>query len=152
MKKNFGFTLLELIVVIGLIGLMSAAILPRIFSSSDRYSLSADVRSVVSLLRESRAMAIESHDEKVISFNLTTKEYSISGEKDKFFLDDNTEIEVFTAESEITADDKLASIRFFPDGSSTGGRIKLVYDEEARGIDIIWVTGQVNIVEELGNE
>ncbi|MGA7117479.1 MAG: hypothetical protein WBY12_09835 [Hyphomicrobium sp.] len=36
-------------------------------------------------------------------------------------------------------------MRFFPDGSSTGGRVTLVAGERKRLLDINWLTGAVII-------
>jgi general secretion pathway protein H len=39
----------------------------------------------------------------------------------------------------------MASIRFFADGSSTGGRITLEREHAAWKIDINWLTGQIEL-------
>ena len=57
-------------------------------------------------------------------------------------IDDSIKMSVFTARDEIVSGD-LASIRFMPNGSSTGGAITL---ENARGsvqLRINWLTGAV---------
>ena len=36
-------------------------------------------------------------------------------------------------------------IRFFPDGSSTGGRVTLTSDERLYHVDVDWLTGQVRV-------
>jgi general secretion pathway protein H len=40
----------------------------------------------------------------------------------------------------------VAAFRFFPDGSATGGRLKLQRDRAAWQLDIEWLTGQVTVV------
>jgi general secretion pathway protein H len=42
-------------------------------------------------------------------------------------------------------DDKIAGIRFLPDGSSTGGRITVAVGEFEQLIDVDWVTGRVTV-------
>ena len=36
-------------------------------------------------------------------------------------------------------------IAFFPDGASTGGRIRLGIKDAARDIDVAWLTGEVKV-------
>jgi general secretion pathway protein H len=45
------------------------------------------------------------------------------------------------------ADDRVGSIRFFPDGSSTGGRISLSSGKSIHTVVVDWLTGHVRIVE-----
>jgi general secretion pathway protein H len=54
---------------------------------------------------------------------------------------------VVTAQTELTGEG-AANIRFFPDGSSTGGRVTLERGQTVWKIDINWLTGQI----ELENE
>ncbi len=37
---------------------------------------------------------------------------------------------------------------FFPDGSSSGGRIELSGNDRKRAIDVNWLTGLVEIIED----
>ena len=39
------------------------------------------------------------------------------------------------------------AIRFFPDGSSTGGRITLSTDRLAYLVDVDWLTGKIHLLE-----
>ena len=36
-------------------------------------------------------------------------------------------------------------LAFFPDGASTGGRIRLTAKNAARDIDVAWLTGEVRV-------
>ena len=53
---------------------------------------------------------------------------------------------LYTAQSEIV-DDKHGAIRFYPDGSSTGGRVTLASGERKFLVDVDWLTGRVTIKE-----
>jgi general secretion pathway protein H len=55
-------------------------------------------------------------------------------------------ISLVTARSELDTD-RVGKIRFFPDGTSTGGRITLARGERKYGVDINWLTGQVVILD-----
>jgi general secretion pathway protein H len=55
-------------------------------------------------------------------------------------------LSVFTAKSE-AVEDKVASIRFFPDGSSTGGAISIANGGTKFRVDVDWLTGSVTILD-----
>ena len=42
--------------------------------------------------------------------------------------------------------DRLAAVRFFPEGAATGGRIVLSHGNAAWQIDVQWLTGEVSLV------
>ena len=140
-KSQAGFTLLEIIVV-----MMMIAVIVGFFSSSMMASLKkAELRAVsknlVSAIRYTRGQAVVKHEQKTISFNVEKKTYKAPRKK-TVTIPDEIEIFVYTAESEIV-DDTLASIRFFSDGSSTGGWIKLVQGEKIWKINVNWLTGEI---------
>ena len=56
-------------------------------------------------------------------------------------------MKLLTAATEQTGDSK-GQIRFFPDGSSSGGRITLTRDRREWRIEIAWLTGEVRIEED----
>ena len=62
------------------------------------------------------------------------------------FLPDDLEISLFTARSERLGPNSGA-IRFFPDGSSTGGRLTLSTERLGMAVDVDWLTGKVRILE-----
>jgi general secretion pathway protein H len=70
----------------------------------------------------------------------------ITGKKRQYPLPDNMAISLVTARSELDTD-RVGKIRFFPDGTSTGGRITLARGERKYGVDINWLTGQVVILD-----
>ena len=67
-------------------------------------------------------------------------------EKKTVNIPDEIEMYVYTAESEVP-DESSGSIRFFSDGSSTGGWVKLVQGEKIWKINVNWLTGEIALVE-----
>ena len=57
-------------------------------------------------------------------------------------LPEDIALELFTARSELESD-TVGRVRFFPDGSSTGGRITLSLAERRYMVDVDWLTGRV---------
>ena len=56
------------------------------------------------------------------------------------------DLKLYTAQSEIV-DDRRGAIRFYPDGSSTGGRVTVASGERKLLVDVDWLTGRVTIKE-----
>jgi general secretion pathway protein H len=53
-------------------------------------------------------------------------------------------LKLLTAQTEVESDHR-GSIRFYPDGSSTGGRITVSSGERQYLVDVDWLTGRVAI-------
>ena len=99
---------------------------------------------MVSALRFARGQALISHHETTVSLDLTNNNYTVS-KRDKIYpIRKNIGITIVTAESELNGEG-VGNIRFFADGSSTGGRITLKHGKTAWQIDINWLTGQIEL-------
>lgn len=151
MQNIRGFTLLEILVVLGLMGFLSAIVVPRVVSGNDYYTMGTNLRAVASALRATRALAIEAQDDKVLQFDIEKKTYKIDKQPEKA-IDPEIDLKVFTSEAEISADGRLAGIRFYGDGAASGGRVTLILGEDKRAVDIVWMTGQVNILSDVGDD
>ena len=141
---NKGFTLLELLLVLVLIILGFSVIGLNISSGSDSTSHQTAARDLVSALRFAKGQALIGHEETTVALDLNDNSYTVSGRDKVFDIPKDIALTVVTAQEELTGEG-LASIRFFPDGSSTGGRIKLERNEVLWQIDINWLTGQVEL-------
>lgn len=137
-----GFTILELIVVLVIMVAAVAITGPNFFRGLSSLQLKAATRDIASALRYSRSQAIFSADESEFRLDVNKNFYRVSGKEKIYRLPDSIQLKLITAESEIAGDEE-GTIRFFPDGSSTGGRVTLEIDDRKRHVDINWLTGQV---------
>ncbi len=142
-----GFTLLEILVVLGIMGLLAAIIVPRVNAGNDYYTIGSDVREVASALRLTRSLAIEQQSDKVLLFNLDDNSYQIDGQKPRR-LSDDVALDIVTSQAELKENGRLAGIRFYEDGASSGGRVTLTLNDDKRAVDIVWMTGQINVLTE----
>lgn len=144
--RHNGFTLLELLVVLALLA-MSYALIPPMFAvGGSTTELKAGARQVAAGLRKARSQAIVSRNEATLTLNVESRSFLLSGEAKPRSLPSQAEISVFTDQGEVV-DADTAAIRFYPDGSSTGGRVTLAMGERKFHIDIDWLTGQVEILD-----
>lgn len=142
--RQQGFTLLELIVVLFIVVLGFAAIGISISSGNDSTEIKAAARDIVSALRYARGQALISHEETTVAFDLDDNSYTISNRDKVYSIADTISLTVVTAQSELTGQGQ-GSIRFFADGSSTGGRVTLERGQTVVVCDINWLTGQITL-------
>ena len=66
-------------------------------------------------------------------------------------LPEGVELTLKTAQSDIL-DNSTGRIRFFPDGSSTGGRLTLTAGDREWIITVAWLTGKIAIYDGPENQ
>jgi general secretion pathway protein H len=148
---NKGFTLLELIVVLFIVVLGFSAIGINLSSGNDATELKVAARDIVSALRFARGQALISHQETTVTLDLTENTYTVSGRDKVYPIPKAVDVTVVTAQNELSGEG-LGSIRFYADGSSTGGRITLERGKAAWQIDINWLTGQIELEDTNASE
>jgi general secretion pathway protein H len=141
-----GFTLLELIVVLALGAMIYAVMLSAPLGKASAADLKAAARTLASGLRQAQTVAMATRRDALLTIDVDAREFLTSGEAQVRRLPDNVDVKLFTAQSEVSSD-RRGSIRFYPDGSSTGGRITVSSGERKYLVDVDWLTGRVSIGE-----
>ena len=139
-----GFTLLELVVVLFIVVLGFSVVGINLSSGNGSTEIKAASRDIVSALRYARGQALMSHQETTVALDLAENTYTVSGRDKVYIIPKTIGVTMVTAQSEL-AGKGLGNIRFFADGSSTGGRITLERGNTAWQIDINWLTGQIEL-------
>jgi general secretion pathway protein H len=139
-----GFTLLEIMVVL-VIGAMAYAVVVGIPGrGTSMADLKAAARTLAAGLRTAQTTAMATRRDAQLTLDLDAHEFLVPGVTEPRALPKEIELKLFTAQSEVTSD-KRGSIRFYPDGSSTGGRITVASGERKYLVDVDWLTGRVTI-------
>ena len=105
-------------------------------------SLDDAARDVQMVLRKARADAVTQARGVAVWLDVASLDYGLEGGLTE------TLPEAFTAEAKVAAVETRATraaIRFFPDGSSTGGHFRLGYEGAHVDIDVDWLTGRVSL-------
>jgi len=139
-----GFTLLELMVVLVIGAIAYSVILGVPFRGPSTSDLKAAARSLASGLRQAQTTAMATRRDATLMLDLEAREFEVSGIQGARGLPRDIELKLFTAQSEALSE-KKGAIRFYPDGSSTGGRITVASGERKYLVDVDWITGRVSI-------
>ncbi len=136
--------MIELVAVILVIGLVAALAPPMFSSGVTAAEHRAATRQVAQVLRYARTEAVAKRIDVGVDFDLEARTYQLPGARKRSKIPDGVELLLTTTVAE-TKDEKNASVRFYPDGGSTGGRVTLKYKEREFRVDIDWLTGRIAI-------
>jgi general secretion pathway protein H len=137
-----GFTLLELLLVLLLLGLVYGLAGPMLGSGSSGLEMKGATRQLAAGLRKARSIAITERREAALTIDVDARTFLVTGDPRIYALPRRVELGLFTAQSELVQQ-KIGNIRFFPDGSSTGGRLTISAAEAKQTVDVDWMTGRV---------
>ena len=140
-----GFTLIELMAVILLLAIALSAVTFSFSKSLHTAKITAASRDLVAALRYTRGQAIVKGKQQVLMLNLDDNSYTAPG-KSTVKLPADMTLRLTTAEQEVTGGNS-GGIRFFADGSSTGGHISVLMDRREWRINVAWLTGEIELDE-----
>ncbi len=144
-----GFTLLEMLAVILLIGIAVAAVSVSVTQGLASARVRAASSELAGALRATRAQAIVRGAEQ--HFDVDTRANSYDGAKRQDVrLPKGLRVSI-TSAKEDQPNDHTGRIRFFPDGSSTGGRITLHSGRREWHVNVSWLTGEVRVVDAVAS-
>lgn len=137
--SNRGFTLLELLVALAIMAAVLVIAIPAI-TSGGHIELKAAARDITTALRQTRLLAQNRAKAASLIIDVDKRSIHINNTDIKRSIPSDITIEMTTAESELSGDNS-GGIRFFPDGSSTGGQITIWRNGQWVQINVEWLTG-----------
>ncbi|HXH03632.1 MAG TPA: GspH/FimT family pseudopilin [Candidatus Competibacteraceae bacterium] len=143
MPRAAGFSLFELLLVVALIALLGAVAMPMLGAGSGGAELRASARSLAAGLRAARTEALSRQRETVLSVDVERRRFQV-GEGEVVQLPEDIGLKLHTARSELRGEG-LGGIRFFPDGSATGGHIDVDGASAGFTVNVDWLTGAISI-------
>ena len=145
LNQHQGFTLLELLVVLAIITLILAIVPPMLGNVLASSHVKSATRELAAGLKYARSQAINRQEEMTLSLHVDGKYYVVGKKRKRLDVPNDTTMTLITARSEQLST-KEGAIRFFPDGSSTGGQIKIKHASSEYIVDVNWLTGRVRIM------
>jgi len=144
LKQAQGFTLIELTIVLLIVVLGFSVIGTNIASGNKSAQLKALSRDLASALRYARGQALISHKEVAVAINLAENSYHLTNRDKTFHFSDEIDLTLVIAQDEFEGEE-IGHLRFYPDGSSSGGRITLEWGNLSSKIDVNWLSGAIVI-------
>lgn len=143
-RYSLGFTLIEILitlVIAAVITAISATAYSRLSSSA---ALKATSQDILVTLRRARISAIAKSEEVAFSVDNNKRIYWVVGSNRQRLLDSSLDLKIFSARG-LSANKDISQIRFAPDGSSSGGEIKISNGKKVYSIVVEWLSGKVEI-------
>jgi general secretion pathway protein H len=141
-RKDYGFTLLELMVVLALLTLLIGLVMPGLLKSYQREQERSKTRRFLTLLRSARSEAITRHQPVRLAIDLNTGLYNLEG-----FAEKGTLNGLHLEDPHLVWDDldrRRGHITFYPDGSSSGGRLVIIHPGGNQYlVEVDTITGKV---------
>jgi general secretion pathway protein H len=138
-KAESGFTLLELMAVLAVLAFAATLFLPRAGGARDRVVLRAAALDVASAARTARTAALRSNRAQLLSIDSEARRYWIEGVRHPHRVPSGVALSLETPLS-----DGEPGIGFRPDGSATGGKVRLSAPGASAVIEVDWLTGRTS--------
>jgi general secretion pathway protein H len=138
-----GFTLIELLAVMMLASLVIGAISVAARAPSPAVQLKTLAHVTASRLRDLRASAMATRAERVATIDTSRRVMAFGDARAPIALQRSIAVTVTAADDEMTAPAR-ASIRFYPNGSASGGAISFRLGSQGYEVRVNWLTGRVS--------
>jgi general secretion pathway protein H len=139
-----GFTLIEMIAVLAILGFALVLVVGHRAPWSRGYEVDTAAGGLAAQLRLARSQAIAGNRITTLTLDLVGRRYRI-GVSQSRPLPADLAIELLTVSGERRTA-STGGIRFYPNGSSTGGRIVLADRSRRVAVGVDWLTGRVSVV------
>lgn len=141
-----GFTLIELVVALAILALATALVPPLLSGGRDRAEFKATVREVAAALRQTRSLAMTRDRSEALLVDVAHGVLRWSGSGGARTVPKGIRLALLTTSGE-RIDGEIGDIRFFPDGSSTGGHVTLIQGERRSDVFVDWLSGRISVGE-----
>lgn len=144
LSRECGFTLVEMLAVVVVLAMVVALTSVKLSSHGGGAQARQLLLNASDVLRNARLVALSSGKEQVVYVDVAGRRIDGAG-RPALRVPPELGFAAVAARSERQGDDALG-IRFFPDGTSTGGELKFTTHGKAYELHVNWLTGNVTII------
>jgi general secretion pathway protein H len=145
-SRQSGMTLLEMMVALAIIGLITAVTVPFVVRDKGTVAMRAAARQIAGMLREARSNAVVHNRIELFSADAAEGSFALA-HRAVHHLPRGVEM-TLTTTAEQARSATAGTIRFYPDGTSTGGGLELRQNGHDTQVLVDWLTGRTRIVDE----
>lgn len=142
--RDAGFTLLEMVAVLAILALAAAVAWPAAERSRSSNAMRRATIDLAAALKNARSAALAGNKETGLTLDLANYRFAADGMMAAHALPRNVRFS-YAVPVIAQAADGAAMIRFRPDGSSSGGTIRLAVPRQSAKITVDWMTGSTKI-------
>ena len=139
--RILGFSLLEILATLFIIALVSSIALPNFVNPTEKTDTVTFVSQIANQLKTAKTKAIS--EQQATSFILDLEKRVFGVERDQFSKFPKSVTLTFKTGVTLAEHQAGGIIVFFPDGTSSGGRIEITFQGRSHRIDIHWLTGKI---------
>jgi type II secretion system protein H len=126
-----GFTLLEVLVVMAIVGVVAALVMPQIGAGARQSAVRRSVRAFVSAARQASSGAVTSRRPKALVVWPDDGAFSVEGATDRWELPDFADFGEIVGGRSAEGDQEIY-FDFYPTGSSAGGSVEIEFSPSGR--------------------
>ena len=141
-SRQAGFTLVELLAVLVLLAIAAGIAAAHLGSRHRGEALQTAAHELASRCRAARAAAIRQASERTVSIDIAGRLVTAGGGIPPLRIAETIAVSSETSAAEQRAGG-IAGIRFFPNGASSGGKVRLQTGRQAYEVRVNWLTGRV---------
>ena len=140
-----GFTLIELLVVLVIAAFITALVVPRLTGATERAAVRSAARELEAALRTTRSAAMAEGRPQALIIDTARGVFQQGSRSGR--LPSGVHLLLTTTTGD-RLDAQTGRIRFFPDGTSTGGGIDVWAGSDRNQVLVDWLSGRVSVEED----
>jgi general secretion pathway protein H len=137
-----GYSLIELLVAVSILATLAAVATPRLERAVARVNFETSAQRLTTLMRGAHRAAVASQTDRVVKFDLNEKRFCDAGCATSIKFEPDVALTIVAADRELQGSAQGA-IRFYADGSTSGGQVIVTRAGRRIVLDINWLTGRV---------
>jgi general secretion pathway protein H len=145
-RRDSGLTLIEMMVALAVIAGITAMAVPFLGKSRGTAAVRLAAREIAGELREARSNAVSHNRIELFAANVDDAAFQVKSAGETRHLPPGVAMTLYTTIDQVEPA-RQATIRFYPDGSSTGGGVKLSQNGREIAILVDWLTGKARIID-----